>query len=126
MAECNGFKLRGQNQASGRISVKSTIHSTWMITYKKPWSLMPVEREVIMQKDELIILKCEDGADFPVVEIKPLGDKAGVMIVQSSRRGHRTLRVGKWERWELEPGEALVCRTSAIAHPRGNGAGLIV
>ena len=96
------------------------------MTYKKPWSWKAVEHEVTIMRDELVILKCEDGSDFPAIEIKPLGDKAGTMIVQSSRRGHRYLRVGTWYRWELDPGEALVCRTSEIRHPQSAGAGLTV
>lgn len=124
MSDCNGFKLRGLNQASGRISVKSNVQTTWMLTYKRPGKKEPISHEVAMTANELVIMKCEDGADHAAVEIIPLGDKAGTMIVESSRKATKTLRVGGKYRWELDPGEALICRTSAIVHPNSQGAGL--
>jgi len=124
MSNCNGFKLRGLNPASDRVSVKSSVQSTWMLTYKRLKT--PVTHEVGMTKNELVIIKCEDGADSAEVEITPLGDKAGTMIAESSRKATRTLRVGTKYRWALEPGEALVCRTSMIVYPVSPGAGLTV
>lgn len=126
MSTCNGFKLRGLNPAFNRVSVKSNVQTTWNPTYKKPGAKSPASYEVAMTRNELIVLKCEDGAEHAVVEMQPLGDAAGTMIVESSRKGTRTLRVGGKYRWELDPGEALICRTSNITHPTGVGAGLTV
>lgn len=124
MSTCNGFKLRGLNQAFNRVSIKSNVQTTWNPTYKSIGAKKPKEHEVAMTRDELIIMKCEDGSEHAVIEIIPLGDAAGTMIVESSRKETKTLRVGGKYRWELDPGEALVCRTSAIMHPNGPGAGL--
>jgi len=122
MSDCNGFKVRGLNPACDRVSVKSNVQTTWMMTYKRMKT--PVSHEVAIARNELVIMKCEDGADSAEIEIVPLGDKAGTMIVESSRKATRTLRVGGKYRWALEPGEALICRTSAIVHPTGPGAGM--
>jgi hypothetical protein len=124
MSTCNGFKLRGLNSAINRVSVKSNVQTTWSPTYKKPGAKTPASYEVAMMQNELIILKCEDGAEIAVIEITPLGDAAGTMIVESSRKATRTLRVGTKYRWEVDPGENLICRTSTIVHPTGPGAGL--
>lgn len=124
MSDCNGFRLKGLNPACDRVSIKSNVQSTWMMTYKRMKN--PVSHEIAMTRHELVILKCEDGADSAEVEICPLGDKAGTMIVESSRKATRTLRVGAKYRWELEPGEALICRTSLIVHPVAPGAGMVV
>lgn len=115
--------MRGLNPASDRVSIKSSVQTTWMLTYKRLKT--PVSHEVAMAKNELVVLKCEDGADSAEVEIVPLGDKAGTMIVESSRKATRTLRVGGKYQWALEPGEALVCRTSTIVHPTSAGAGMM-
>jgi hypothetical protein len=132
MADCNGFKVRGLNQAAGRVSVKSNAQSTWMLTYKRPGKKEPIWHEVAQAQNELTILKCEDGAEGAIIEVSPLGDKAGTMIAESSR-AHcggkhltRTLRVGSKYVWELDPGESLICRTQMMVHPKGPGAGMTV
>ncbi len=126
MSACNGFKLRGLNPAADRVSIQSNVQTTWPLTYKK-WKLgRPIWHEVAQTKDELIVIKCQDGSDHAVVEIVPLGDKAGTMIAQSSRKATKTMRVGSKYRWELDPGEAIIIRTTAIVYPSGPGAGLAV
>lgn len=126
MSNSNGFRIRGLNQDSNRVSVQSNVQNTWMLTRRK-WSAMsPMWHDVGMTKDELIILKCQDGAASAEVQIEPLGDDAGTLIADSSRRVTKTLRVGMKYVFSLEPGEALVIRGSRIAHPTGPGAGMSV
>lgn len=124
MSDSNGFKIRGLNPDSDRVSIQSNVATTWMLTYKRfnlhPW------QEVGMTRDELIIIKCQDGVATAEIEIEPLGDRAGTMIAQSSRKAAKTLRVGVKYRWALEPGEALTLRSQNIVHPKGPGAGLSV
>ena len=125
---CNGFKLCGLNQESNRVSIQSNVQTTWFLTRKKwkLWDGKPKEFEVGITRDELIVIKCQDGADSAAISIKPLGDQVGTLIAQSSRRATKTLRVGSTYRWELEPGEALVMRNSMIVYPTHEGAGLAV
>lgn len=125
-ATSNGFRVRGLNQASNRVSVQSNVQDTFMLTRRKWGGLMPKWHDVGMAKDELIVIKCQDGADSAEIEIEALGDKAGTLIAQSSRRGARTLRVGRKESFAMEPGEALILRGSMLIHPQGSGAGMSV
>lgn len=126
MSDCNGFKLRALNQDCNRVAVKSSVATTWMMTYKDRVLSMPKEFDVAMDKNEIVVLKCEDGAGHAAIEIRPLGDNVGTIIAQSSRKGIKTLRVGEKYRFELDPGESLVIRGSRIIHPTNSGAGLPV
>ena len=124
MPASNGFKIRGLNQASNRVSIQSSVQTTFMLTRRKFGGLLPKWFEVGMTKDELVIVKCQDGADSAEIEIIALGDAAGTLIAQSSRHATRTLRVGTSQTWELEPGESLVVRGTNITHPTNAGGGL--
>ena len=126
MSDSNGFKLRALNQDCNRVAVKSSVQTTWMLTYKARVLGPPKEYDIAMDKNELIVLKCEDGSGHAALEIRPLGDKVGTLIAQSSRKGIKTLRVGEKYRFELDPGESLVIRGNRIVHPTNAGAGLSV
>lgn len=126
MSVSNGFKIRGLNQAANRVAVQSSAQSTFMLTRRKWGTLAPKWHEVGQGQNELIIIKCQDGADSAEVEIEALGDAAGTLIADSSRRGAKTLRVGKAQVFVLEPGEALVLKSEHIVYPTGPGAGLNV
>ena len=126
MSESNGFRIRGLNQAANRVSVQSNVQSTWMLTRRRFGGLFPKWHDVGMNRDELIVIKCQDGADSAEIELEPLGEKVGTIIADSSRRGARTMRVGQRYVWVLEPGEALVLRGAMIVHPVGPGRGLSV
>ena len=125
-AVCNGFKFRGLNPAVNRVSVKSNVQTTWSPTYKTPGTKRPKEYEIGMLRDELVVMKCEDGAETAELEITPLGDAAGTLIAESSRDVTKTLRVGSKYRWILRPGEALIFRCSRIVFPNSPGAGVTV
>lgn len=118
----NGFRIRGLNADADRVAVQSSVANTWMLTYKR-WGFQQWS-DVGMHRDELIVLKCQGGE--AELELEPLGDKAGTLIAQSSRRATRTLRVGQRYRFELERGEALVLRSTNIVHPTHAGAGMTV
>lgn len=124
MSSCNGFKIRGLNQDANRVSIQSNVQSTWQLTYKKIGRKEPPYNEVGMAKNELIVIKCQDGAGYAVIEIVPLGDAVGTLIAESSRKDTKTLRVGSKYQFELDPGETRILRTSTIVHPQGPGAGL--
>ena len=124
MSACNGFKLRGLNQACNRVSVQSNVQTTWMLGRCADGT--PQWHDIGMTRDELIVIKCQDGAESAEIELKPLGDRAGTLIADLSRHAARTLRVGQRYVFVLEPGEALVLRGAMIVHPVGAGAGLSV
>jgi hypothetical protein len=134
---CNGFRLRPLNQDCNRIAVKSSIATTWAMTYRERFLAPNKKYEVGMDQNELIVISFQDGSGGAAIEITPLGDNVGTMIAQSSRgektrNGHKvgggtaTLRVGTAYRFELEPGESLVLRSAKIVHPNHMGAGLSV
>lgn len=121
-ATSNGFRIRGLNPDSDRVSVQSNVQTTWMLPYRR-WGL-PIWKDVGITRDELIILKCQGGD--AAIELQPLGDRAGTLVANSSRHASKTLRVGQRYRFELERGEALVIRSTSIVHPSHGGAGLTV
>ena len=126
MSDTNGFRIRGLNQDSNRVSVQSNVATTWMLTRRKFAGLLNKWHDVGMMRDEIIVIKCQDGAASAEIEIEPLGERAGALIAQSSRKETKTLRVGVCYCWALEPGESLILRSQNIVYPKGPGAGLSV
>lgn len=124
MSECNGLKVKCLNQDCNRIAVKSSVQTSWMMTYKKNRNSKPMEYDIGFDKNELLVLSLQDGSGHAEIEIKPLGEKVGTIICQSSRNATKTLRVGGVYRYQLSPGESLVIRGSKIVHPNHMGAGL--
>jgi hypothetical protein len=122
----NGFKLKALNQDCNRIAVKSNVQTSWNPTYKKHIFSRGEEYDIAMTRDEIIVISFQDGSGHAEIEIKPLGDKAGTLIAQSSRNATKTLRVGAAYRFELQPGESIIMRGTMIVHPRHMGAGLSV
>jgi len=113
---CNGFKIRGLNPDSQKVSVQSSTDSTWMLPYKR-WAGMPPKwSEVGIARDELKVLRCNGSQ--PVIEIEPLGGPYGILVIQRSRGETRTLRVG--QRWRMELGydESVVIRTEFLQYPK--------
>jgi hypothetical protein len=124
-ATCNGFKIRGLNQDANSVSIQSNVQTTWMLTRRKFAVLTPQWYEVGITRDELIVIKGQESSR-PEIELVPLGDKAGTLIGQSSRKATRSMRVGSKYVWQLDPGEALVLRSENIVYPTHGGAGLTV
>lgn len=125
-AGTNGFRIRGLNGDANRVSIQSSEQSTFMLTRRKWGGLLPKWHDVAQSQNELIVVKCQDGAASAEFEIEPLGDKVGVMIAQFSRRGSRSLRVGQRYVFTLEPGESLVLKSELIQYPTHGGAGMNV
>jgi hypothetical protein len=110
-AGTNGFRIRGLNGASNRVSVQSSHQQTFMLTRRKFAGLLPKWHEVGQAQNELIVIKCQDGADSAEIELEALGDKVGALIVDSSRKSAKSLRVGRPQVFTLEPGESLILRS---------------
>lgn len=68
-------------------------------------------------KNELVVMTFQDGSGCAEVEIIPLGDKVGTLLMQSSRNAHKSLRVGGKYRFKLSPGESLTFRNHTQLHP---------
>jgi hypothetical protein len=117
MSDCNGFKLRGLNQDCNRIAVKSTHQSSWNMTFKKHVFSRPAEYEVGLHKNELAVISFQDGSGCAEIEITPLGERVGTIIMQSSRNAHKILRAGTKYPFKLAPGESLTLRNHTIVHP---------
>src|SRR5271166_1473103 len=118
-ALCNGIKVRTLNPDCNRIAVKSSVQTSWMMTYKPHVFSRPKEYEIGIDKNELLVIAFQDGSGGAVIEVEPLGDKAGTLIAQSSRNATRTLRVGGKYRYELAPGESVIMRGSNIIYADG-------
>lgn len=123
---CNGFKLKVLNQDCNRIAVKSSVQTSWNPTYKTSLLSRAKEYDIAIDKDELVVISFQDGSGCAEIELKPLGDKVGTLIAQSSRNATKTLRVGGNYKFQLQPGESLVIRGSRIVYPTHAGAGLSV
>jgi hypothetical protein len=118
MSECNGFKLRGLNADCNRVAVKSTHQSSWQLPYKTHVFSRPKEHDVAIHRNELVVMTYQDYLSGRAeIEITPLGDKVGTLLLQSSRNARKTLRVGQKYRFTLEPGESVTLRNSTIIHP---------
>jgi hypothetical protein len=123
MSECNGFKLRGLNSDCNRIAVKSTHQSSWQMPYKSHIFSRPKEHDVAIHKNELVVLSFQDGSGQAEVEITPLGDKVGTLLMQSSRNARQTLRVGAKYRFVFKPGESITFRNHTMIHPTRDAPG---
>ena len=117
MSECNGIKLKGLNQDVNRIAVKSTHASSWNMTYKEHRFAFAKEYDVAIHKNELLVISFQDGSGYAEIEIKPLGDKVGTLLMQSSRNAHQVLRVGGKYRFKMAPGESITLRNHTIVYP---------
>lgn len=124
MSDTNGLKVTPLNSDCSRVAVKSSIASSWMLGYKPPGHARPKAQEIAVSKDELLVIAFQDGSGSAEVQIEPLGDRAGTIIMQSSRGPTMVLRVGGKYRRALAPGESLVFRSRRIVYPTNAGAGL--
>lgn len=116
---CNGFKLRGLNADCDRVAVQSSEQTTWQLGRKRGGLGMIQWHEVAIQQNEIMVLRAYGGA--PSIEIKPLGDKAGVLIIQPARGRTRAVRVGTREVIELDRDESCVIRCEWIQYPKHPG-----
>src|SRR5271154_7085632 len=103
MSQTNGFKLRCLNQDCNRVAVKSTHQTSWNPTYKKHVFSKPGEYEVGIHQNELAVITFQDGSGGAEIEITPLGDRVGTLLMQSSRNAHKVLRVNTKYKFKLAP-----------------------
>ena len=126
MSECNALEVTALNQDCNRIAVKSNVQTSWMMTYKRGVLARNKKYDIAFTKDELIVLTFQDGSGYAEIKIRPIGEKVGTVIAQSSRNATQTLRVGRDYTFGLKPGESVIFRGNRIVHPTHAGAGLAV
>jgi hypothetical protein len=124
MSQVNGFKLRALNQDCNRIAVKSTHQSSWQMAFRSWNFLKAKEYDVAIHQNELAVLSFQDGSGLAEVEIEPLGERVGTLLMQSSRNARQTLRVGQKYRYKLKPGESITFRNHTIVYPTDTPTGV--
>ncbi len=116
---CNGFKLRGLNADCDHLAVQSSEETTWLLGRKRGGLGIPQWHEVALQRNEIKVLRAYGGA--PTFELRALGDKSGLLIVQLSRGPTWALRVGSRRVCELGRDESCILRCEWIQYPRNPG-----
>jgi hypothetical protein len=110
----NGLRIRGVSGDVSSVSVQSSLTRTWALLGRKWAGLAWRVHEVALQRDELIVLKCQGGSC--VLELTALGNEHGDMIVQEDVSRIR-LELGSKQQFRLSQGQALVLTCPAIQHP---------
>lgn len=110
----NGIRIRGVEGDVDRVSVQSSEQDSHLLTRRR-WKFLPAKwTEVSVSRDELVVLKCNDGA--AVIELKHLGGQHGdlVLDVQGDRR---RLRDGQVVRVRLERNRGVCLHTQDLRYP---------
>ena len=109
----NGVRIRGVSGDVSNVSVQSNVNRTWALLGKKWAGLAWKVHEVTLQRDELLVLKCQ-GGDC-VLELESLGNEHGDTIVQEDVTRRRL--ENRPVRYPLRLGQALTLTTATIQHP---------
>jgi hypothetical protein len=110
----NGIRIRGLSGDVSNVSVQSNVNRTWALLGKKWAGLRWKVHELSLQRDELLVLKCQGGNC--VLELEALSDEHGDTIVQEDVT-RRRLDMRRAQRYELRQGQALCLTTATIKHP---------
>jgi hypothetical protein len=110
----NGVLIQGLSGDVSNVSVQSNLERTWALFGKKWAGFVFRRHEVRIQRDELIVLKCQGGQC--VLEITALSTEHGPTILQKDVK-REALHCGTSRRVRLEQGQALTLTTRDIVHP---------
>ena len=110
----NGIRIRGISGEVSSVSVQSSVSRTWALLGRKWAGLRYREHDVALQRDEIVVLKCQGGAC--VLELQALGNEHGDTIVQEDVSRIR-LPKGRRQKFRLAQGQSLVLTTPTIQHP---------
>lgn len=110
----NGLEVTGVSGDVSNVSVQSNVNRTFALLGRKWAGLRWKRHEIALQKDELVVLKCQGGAC--VLELKALGNEHGDTMIQEDVSRYR-LRKGDVRRFPLQQGQALAITTATIRHP---------
>jgi hypothetical protein len=115
---CNGFKLIPGNPDCDQLACQSSEQTTWRVGYRL--NGQHHTHTIGIARDEIIVLRAYGGAS-PAFDITPLGDKAGLLYVEHSRGGRRSVPVGTKYRVELGRDESCIVTCEQLQHPRHAG-----
>jgi hypothetical protein len=110
----NGIRIRGLSGDVSNVSVQSNVNRTWALLGKKWAGLRWKVHELSLQRDELLVLKCQGS--HCVLELEALGNEHGDTIVQEDVSRYR-LGLRDPRRYTMHPGQALCLTTPTIKHP---------
>lgn len=110
----NGVRIRGLSGDVSNVSVQSSVTQTWALLGRKWAGLRWREHDVALERDELLVLKCQ-GGDCRL-EIEGLGGPFGDIIIQEDVSRLR-LRRGERRQFGLRQGVSLVLTNQKIVHP---------
>jgi hypothetical protein len=117
----NGFKVRGLDADTDRVSIQSTHQQTHLLTRRK-FPLLPAKWTLIeIERDELIVIKCNRGN--AEIEIKHLGGPHGALVLDQQRQ-HTKIRAESRTRVQLKCDEAVFLHTEAVRHPLRRESGM--
>lgn len=111
----NGLRIRGIDQDTDRVSVQSSEQDSHLLARRR-WRFLPAKwTEVSIGRDELIVLKCNEGT--AVIEIKSLGGAHGDLLIDERGERRHRLREGQVLRLTLERNKAVFLKTSEMLYP---------
>jgi len=110
----NGVRIRGLSGDVSSVSVQSSVTRTWALLGRKWRGLRYKQHEVTLQRDELLVLKCQGGSC--VLELEALNEEHGKTVLQEDV-SRKPLRAGERRKISLRQGQALCLTTSDIRHP---------
>jgi hypothetical protein len=110
----NGIRIRGLSGDVSNVSVQSSAVSTWALLGKKWAGLRWREHDVGLERDEVLVLKCQ-GGDCKL-QIEGLGGPYGDTMIQQDVSRTRLCR-GQRLDFSLHQGMSLVLTTQKIVHP---------
>lgn len=110
----NGVRIRGLSGDVSNVSVQSSAVQTWALLGRKWAGLRWKEHDVQIERDEVLVLKCQGGRCR--LEIEGLGGAHGDIIIQEDVSRIK-LRRGERRQFALHQGVSLVLTTQKIVHP---------
>lgn len=110
----NGVRIRGLSGDVSNVSVQSSIVRTWALLGKKWAGLRWRVHDVALERDEVMVLKCQGGTCR--LEIESLGGPHGGVIIQEDVSRIRLI-AGQRRAFDLHQGVSLVFTNEKIVYP---------
>jgi hypothetical protein len=110
----NGIRIRGLSGDVSNVSVQSSVARTWALLGRKWAGLRWRTHDVSLERDEVLVLKCQ-GGDCRL-ELEGLGGSHGSIVVQEDVSRLR-IRAHERRSFALRQGVSLVLTTEKIVHP---------
>ena len=115
-----GFRVRGLEADTDRISIQSDERPSHLLTRRKFPCLPAKWTTVEMSTGELVVIKCNRGN--ATIEVKHLGGPDGDLVLDDCGALTR-VAAGSVVRMRLRENSAVMVRTAAWERPRRRGVG---